>query len=79
MGKKGCMHTSIYTLHIFLYEEKIFEHDISESVNSGEAGMKDWESRVRHRITFHRLPSVILTHIIITRALVRVISFLHLF
>ena len=64
---------------IFLYEEKIFEHDIPEPVNSGEAGMKDWESRVRHGITFHHLPSVILTHIIITRALVRVISFLHLF
>lgn len=73
------MHTSIYTLHIFLYEEKIFEHDRPEPVNSGEAGMKDWESRVRHGITFHHLPSVILTHIIITRALVRVISFLHLF
>ena len=33
--KKGCMHTSIYTLHIFSYEEKIFEHDIPEPVNSG--------------------------------------------
>ena len=29
------MHTSIYTLRIFSYEEKIFEHDIPEPVNSG--------------------------------------------
>ena len=71
--KKGMYaYIHIHTTYIFIWRENL-EHDTPEPVSSGEAGEKDWESSVRNGITFHHLPSVLLTHTVITRALVRII------